>query len=403
MPSTRTRRKKSIRSARRSSALPVKRSRAARGKRKTICLNMIVKDEAHVIKRCLDTVIPFIDCWVIVDTGSTDGTQARIRELLARLPGDLHERPWKDFGHNRSEALELARGRADYFLIIDADEEFVVEDGFELPPLSADAYRILHQEGDTSYTHYRPKLVKSSLPWHWVGVLHEYLTCDDAPKLEQRLAGVTIKGHFDSARNRLPPQEKYGRDAQVLEAALRDDPHNVRSVFYLAQSYRDSGQLEKSIECYERRAAMGDWEEEVWYSMFQVGVLNLRLGRFAQGVAALIRAYQYRPWRAESLCELARVYRERKEYHAAILFAERAMHISMSEDVLFADASVYRWRAADEFAVSAYWVGRVKEASRVNKRLLAGDHLPPAQRARIRENIAFCEKALASKSRRTLS
>jgi glycosyltransferase involved in cell wall biosynthesis len=44
--------------------------------RKSVCLNMIVKDEAHVIRRCLGSVRPLIDSWVIVDTGSSDGTQS---------------------------------------------------------------------------------------------------------------------------------------------------------------------------------------------------------------------------------------------------------------------------------------------------------------------------------------
>jgi len=357
---------------------------------KTICLNMIVKDEAHVIGRCLDAVVPYIDSWVIVDTGSSDGTQALIRKLLADLPGELHERPWKDFAHNRNEALALAKGRADYLLILDADEQFIAGENFVLPPLDEDAYLLLHQRGDTSLTYYLPRLVKSALPWRWKGVLHEYLTWD-GPKREEKLPGVTIKGYFDSARNRLPAKEKYRRDARLLNKALRKEPDNVRYVFYLAQSYRDCGYLEKSIECYERRAGMGDWEEEVWYSLFQIGMLKLALGRFEPAVSALIRAYQYRPWRAESLCELARVYRERNEYHAAILFAERAAHLPRSDDVLFADSSVYEWRALDEFAVAAYWVGRYEAALSANEKLLAGGRLPESEVARVRENRAFCE------------
>ena len=88
-----------------------------------VCLNMIVKNEAHVIRRCLDSVLPHIDTWVIVDTGSTDGTQELIRDYFAKAgkPGELHERPWKDFGHNRDEALQMARSKARYTMFIDAD------------------------------------------------------------------------------------------------------------------------------------------------------------------------------------------------------------------------------------------------------------------------------------------
>ena len=80
--------------------------------RQSLCLNMIVKNEAAVIRRCLDSVLPIIDHWVIVDTGSTDGTQDIIRAHLKDLPGELHERPWRDFAYNRSEALELARWKS---------------------------------------------------------------------------------------------------------------------------------------------------------------------------------------------------------------------------------------------------------------------------------------------------
>src|ERR1700684_4676552 len=106
----------------------------------TICLSMIVKNEAPVIRRCLDSVRPIIDHWVIVDTGSADGTQDIIREVLKDLPGELHERPWRDFAHNRSEALSLARPHGDYSLIIDADDALELPTAFQLAELTEDSY-----------------------------------------------------------------------------------------------------------------------------------------------------------------------------------------------------------------------------------------------------------------------
>jgi glycosyltransferase involved in cell wall biosynthesis len=76
----------------------------------TVCLSMIVKNEAHVIERCLASARPLVSAFAIVDTGSTDGTQERVRELMRDLPGEVHERPWRDFASNRNEALALAVG-----------------------------------------------------------------------------------------------------------------------------------------------------------------------------------------------------------------------------------------------------------------------------------------------------
>ncbi|WP_197911988.1 glycosyltransferase [Kineobactrum salinum] len=95
---------------------------------------MIVRDEAAVIERCLASVRPYIDYWVIVDTGSIDDTPARIRAALADIPGELYHCRWRDFGFNRSDALERARGKADYLLFLDADEQLLVDEDGTWPP-----------------------------------------------------------------------------------------------------------------------------------------------------------------------------------------------------------------------------------------------------------------------------
>jgi glycosyltransferase involved in cell wall biosynthesis len=105
-----------------------------------ICLNIIVRSEAHIIHELLDSVAPHIRSWVIADTGSNDGTQDLIRNHTARLgiPGELYERPWRNFGHNRIEALDLAHGQGDYRWVIDADHMNVGTLDFDR--LGADIY-----------------------------------------------------------------------------------------------------------------------------------------------------------------------------------------------------------------------------------------------------------------------
>ena len=140
----------------------------------TICLNMIVKNEAKVIARCLESVKPLLDHWIVVDTGSTDGTQAIIKSLLRDVPGELFERPWKDFGHNRTEAIELARGKADYLFVIDADDALVIPPRYVLPQFTKEAYYVQVEDSGTGY--WRTHFFRSDLDFRYVGVLHEVLT-----------------------------------------------------------------------------------------------------------------------------------------------------------------------------------------------------------------------------------
>jgi len=360
-----------------------------------VCLSMIVKDEAHVIARCLESVLGVIDSWLIVDTGSTDGTQEVIREFMAAAhkPGQLAVRPWRDFGSNRSEALELARPLGDYCLFIDADEVWSAPPDFRLPELSADAYRVLHRHKATDTRFWLTQIVASRLPFRFQGVLHEAITCD-LPHVVQDLPGPTITGWFDSARNRLDPVEKYNRDARVLEAALEREPDNARYVFYLAQSYRDATQLEPARATYERRSKMGGWEEEAWYAALWAARLAENLGRPEAAILGLLAAYERRPTRAESLCDLARLHRTRREFQLAYLFAKKATTLPMPPDVLFVEEGVYRWRAWDELAVAAYWVGQYAECQSIGERLLGTGVVPEPDRPRIRKNCQLAERKI---------
>ncbi|MET0793168.1 MAG: glycosyltransferase [Polyangiaceae bacterium] len=362
----------------------------------TICLNMIVKNEASVLARCLDSVIPFIDSWLIVDTGSSDGTQQLIREKMAGIPGELHERPWLNFGHNRSEALRLARDKADYLLLLDADEAIEVTSGLELPRLTADEYLAPFRLANSDTTWYRTALIRAALPWRYVGVLHEYLTCE-ASQGRKKLDCLELRSYSDGARN-VDPIAKYAADARLLEAALRDEPHNDRYVFYLAQSYRDCGEIAQSLATYERRLALGGWDEELFYARFQCAVLKARLERpWPEVVATHLEAFEERPTRAEPLCALATQCRMRGHWVQAELFARAAALLAPPEDILFVDQSVYQWRAWDELAIATYYRGKYRESAEINRNLLSGTTLPEAQRARVTENLAFANSKLASR------
>ena len=351
----------------------------------SVCLCMIVKNEAHVIERCLRSVMPLVSCWSIVDTGSNDGTQQMIQALLQNIPGQLHEQAWVDFAHNRSESLRLAAPLADYSLVIDADDELQYAPDFQWPPLTHDAYALRIQDGN--YRYERMQLVSAARNWRYEGVLHEYLNCD-GDYTRQRLEGLTYRRIGGGARSQDPL--KYQRDALVLQHALLDAPTNARTVFYLAQSYRDGHEPRLAIEQYQRRAAMGGWAEEVYISLYQIARLMEVVGADDDAiVAAYVKAYDARPSRAEAATKLAEFLRKKQRWASAFLYSQAAACIAYPDDWLFVEHSVYAWQAVDEFAVSAYWVGEYVASLDACEQLLGNPELPPGEVERVKKNLAF--------------
>ena len=352
----------------------------------TVCLCMIVKNEHHVLRRCLESVRPVIDQWVIVDTGSTDATQDFVRDYFQDLPGVLIERPWKNFGHNRSESIAFARDRADYLLIVDADEHLETDAGFQWPHLTCDAYDFLVDSAAITYS--RIQLVRSALPWRYEGVLHEYITCD-RDHSQARMPGIKTMRLLEGARSRDPLT--YRNDALILEEALLQEPANARHMFYLAQSYRDAREPELAIDRYRRRAAMGGFAEEVWCSLYEIArLLQITGAHWPAVMKAYLQAFAYRPNRAEPLYCIGMYYQHRKEYAAARLFLGRAMHIPFpAKDVLFVESDVYRYLLPLEYAVACYWLGLHQEAIRVTDRLLASDAVNAERRDHLLRNRQF--------------
>lgn len=349
---------------------------------------MIVRNEAAIIERCLRAALPFVQSWAIADTGSTDGTQRLIRELLAERPGKLIEIPWTNFATCRNAALELARDGADRILFLDADDVLTVEPGAPEPQSDGPAAYQTRIEVGVSTSFLRTNLVRSDLPWYWDGAVHEVILCDQPIDLE-RLPGWSIRSLPDGARSQ-DGRLKFARDAALLEEEVARRPGHARSMFYLAQSYRDAGELEKAIDRYQQRVMLGGWDEEVWTSLLQIAMLRDCLGPWELAAAAYLRAYQFRPTRAEPLVELARHYRLVGDCATALLFATPAKDIPRPTDILFVEDSVYDWRALDEFAIASYWVGQYRTALEANVRLLTEGRLPLAQRDRIETNLRFC-------------
>jgi len=357
-------------------------------KRARVVLCMIVKNEAAIVRRCLDAALPHVDGYVVCDTGSTDATVDVVRAAgdAHGVAGEVHADAWRDFGHNRT--LAARRGRefaarrgwplgATYLLLLDADMILHVDADHDRARLEAPVYDVAQDDGALRY--YNIRLVRLDRAWRSVGVTHEYWQAVDGAPAPRHLDTMWIEDRGDGGSK----ADKFERDIRLLRDGLASEPDNRRYLFYLAQSYFDVGRFGEAHDAYERRWRAGGWDEERWYARYKQGLSLLRAGEAERGAGVLLAAFDERPTRAEPLHALAKHYRERGQNHLATMLALRGLAVPYPEgDILFVASGVYDWQLWEELAITAFYAGPEHHARGLEacERLLArrSDERQPA-------------------------
>jgi glycosyltransferase involved in cell wall biosynthesis len=367
-----------------------------------IGLCCIVKDESKVIERALKSALPLIDYALIVDTGSTDGTQEIMKKFLSKhkVPHDIIEENWENFAHNRTSALRHLRKRKDvkYGITLDADEVFKIPDNFDKAKfakgLKHDAYRVYCEFGEMSYHRYL--IFRNNTDWVYRGVVHEFLECETKPASIGDNYDIKLKIFTDG--NRSKDEDKYKKDAEILRKALdeEEDPFmKSRYTFYTAQSYKDCGNNEKAIEYYSRRTSLGYWSQEIFESYYSIAKIKRSINTsVGEVVEDCLLAFKSTENRLEAIHEIVNLYRLSERYRAGYEIGKNYLDFEIPKDSLFLRPDIYQWRFDDEVSVCAYWAGHYKHSLKLCKKVLASPFLPEREKERVKANLKFAEDAI---------
>ena len=349
---------------------------------KTICLNMIVKNESHIIVDTLKNLCSYINFsyWVISDTGSTDNTKELITDFFKEkgIPGEIVEHEWVDFAYNRTKALESAFNKTDFIFIFDADDSIV--DDFKLPEVY-DCDKYLLKFGK-DFVYVRPLLFTNRKRWRFKGVLHEYLENIDPVNGSQNIEG---NYHVISGRsgNRSKNPNKYIDDANILKAAhfkevTNDYGLSCRYAFYCAQSYKDSGDkyVDDAIEWYKKCLDFNMWNQEKFHSCFSIGEMYIRKKDYANALKYWCKSIEYDSERVEGIVN-AVSYLRNDGQHLLVnaLYNKFKNYKKVLENKLFLFQSMYNDQLEYENSISAYYVNDKESGYECCKRILVNNIL----------------------------
>ena len=320
----------------------------------TLCLNMIVKNESKIITRLFDSVINIIDSYCICDTGSTDNTCDIITYYFKNknIPGKIIREPFKNFEYNRNFSLKGCFGMSDYILFLDADMILNVKNFNKKDLVVADHFSIL--QGNDNFYYQNVRIVKNNGLYSYVGVTHEYINTPPNTRngiITKNELFITDYGDGGSKN------DKAERDIRLLTEGIVNEPHNsMRYLFYLANTYRDCGQNENAIETYKKRILMGGWNEEIWYSLYSIGLCYKRMDKISDAIFYWLEAYEKHPHRIENIYEITDYYRCNSQYKVAFAFFNMAMNVLENNKINNIDKDSFLFLNNDTYTFKFYYL-----------------------------------------------
>lgn len=329
-------------------------------------LAMIVRDEERIIGRVLNDAASLCDEIIVVDTGSTDRTKAVCAAAGARVV----DFEWcDDFSAARTRSFEECS--CEWILWLDADDRVPTGalEGLGLLkehlPTEHDVgavlvpYRREFLESDPRIcvgTLERERLVRNQPGTVWREPVHEYV---EVP------AGRFIRWPSAWVEHRPLPEaqaNKAGRNLRILERQYGEGDRRARTLFYLANEYKDHHRWEEALATYESFLDASDaqgWERHA--ALRFMALCAARLGWDDDQVRYLFRAVELDPSRAEPWLYLGMVHYGRRDWAGAVPFLAAAASLTRPEDGLIEEAA-YSWGPWEFLSVCHSEMGQYEQA-----------------------------------------
>ena len=337
-----------------------------------IVVYAICKNEIKFVDRWMDSMGE-ADEIVVLDTGSTDGTAARLRARGARVSEAIIA-PWR-FDAARNRSLALVPEDADICVCTDLDEVFhpawraALEQAWT-PEAQQAHYRYtwsFQPDGREGVVFWYEK-IHSRRGWQWIHPVHEILAAPTARARGQiTIPGIQLDHHPDSSKSR----SQYSI-AHCLELSVQETPEDDRSMHYLGREYFFYGRWDDCIATLQRHLSMpaARWADERAASMRYIARALEQKGRGSRrpGSAVAGHCRSAAPARTLYRSGLAAVPAKRNTGPGVLYFTACALAIRERPQSYICEAAPWGSLPHDLRAVAWYQLGRLQELGRSPRR-----------------------------------
>lgn len=363
-----------------------------------LILTQIMKNEAHVAERMLNSVKSIIDGICVIDTGSTDDSIDIVKKWGEDngIETYVFERAFDNFENSRNYSFDKAResflhkgdNNTYYNFWLDFDEQLVISPSFNKNGIDKDLYMFNTHIGQMKYT--RNEMCRLDKQFAFYGPIHEYIVYKGTDQITSGiLEGIDVSVKMDGGSWKESICDKYKNHAAILEDYLiKTNNKDPRWVFYTAQSYHDSASVpnnreeneerwRRSLKYYTDRVNTKEgYEEERYYSQLRIGsIMKMMECPWDETHQALLKAYSMDPNRGESIKIIADYYLSVGEWNMAYLYTKFLKTTFFGKNpypkrLLFVDESLYNWKILEVHSAACYYTGRIDEAKSNYQELL---------------------------------
>ena len=298
-----------------------------------IHLCVMVKNGGPQFEQMLTKNLPIIDCWTILDTGSTDDTLEIIqRVLVGKKKGQLYCEPFVNFRDTRNRCLDLAGKTCKYTLML--DDTYIIEGDLRefLNVVRGDQFGDTHslyiKSNDSEYVSNR--IVKTDRNLRYIYKIHEVINNHNNKNVIVPINKSSILDYrCDYMETRTMNRKPY--DIQLLFEELEEDPDDPRHLYYLGQTYNVIGQHEKAYEYFIKRVEHpneGFLQEKIDALFEAARNANFKLNKpWSVCESLYLKSYEMDKTRPDSLYFLGIHYNQVNNYEKAFFYFKEAFRV----------------------------------------------------------------------------